>query len=54
METKGLRELTEKEKEQVSGGDKPNASGWNGGGNHKIGNLSNNPNDGNGAYVPPK
>ena len=31
---------------------KPNASGKVGNGDKKVGNLSNNPNDGNGAYTP--
>jgi hypothetical protein len=47
-----LRELTDSELDLVTGGDKPGPSGWNGGHNHKIGNLSNNPNDPNGAYTP--
>jgi hypothetical protein len=52
LKMQGLRELTDSELDLVTGGDKPNSSGWNGGDNHKIGNLSQNPNDGNGAYIP--
>lgn len=48
----GLRELTDVELDWVTGGDKPNASGFVGNGDKKVGNLSQNPNDGNGAYTP--
>jgi hypothetical protein len=46
-------ELTDAELDHVTGGDKPNASGFNGGGK-KVAQLSQNPNDGPppGAYTP--
>jgi hypothetical protein len=46
-------ELTDAEVAHVAGGDKPNASGFNGGGK-KVAQLSQNPNDGPppGAYDP--
>jgi hypothetical protein len=42
-------ELTDAELDWVSGGDKPNASGWVGNHTKKNGELSKNPNDGPGA-----
>jgi hypothetical protein len=48
----GLRELTDAELDLVTGGDKPNASGFVGESGKKNAQLSNNPNDGPGAYTP--
>jgi hypothetical protein len=52
MENKDLRELTDVELDWVAGGDKPNSSGFVGNGDKKVGQLSQNPNDGPGAYTP--
>jgi hypothetical protein len=46
------RELSEAELDWVSGGDKPNASGFVGNGDKKVGKLSNNPNDDPPAHTP--
>jgi len=53
-EMQGLRELTDKELDLVTGGDKPNASGFVGNSGKKNSNLSQNPTDGPppGAYTP--
>jgi hypothetical protein len=48
----GTRELTEAELDLVTGGDKPNASGFVGNSGKKNANLSTRPNDGPGAYTP--
>ena len=48
----GIRELTEAELDLVTGGDKPNASGFVGNSGKKNANLSTRPNDGPGAYTP--